>query len=99
MTYKIDIDILPLDLHAKIQVPMSVSSAAIARRTDGQTPKRCQNYYTQHVRDVGCNKKSLSELGYSFITVLHSEVLFQLLNFQLSNQDITSLLAKPVHKD
>ncbi len=37
LTYKLDLDILPLDLHAKIQIRTSVRSAGIARRTDRQT--------------------------------------------------------------
>ena len=36
-TYELDLDILPLDLHAKIQVYMSVRMAGIERRTDGKT--------------------------------------------------------------
>ncbi len=53
MTHELDLDILPLDLHAKIQVSMSVRSAVRVlthRRTDIQ----CQNYYTRHITDVGC---------------------------------------------
>ncbi len=37
LTYELDLDILQLDLHAKIQVCMSVRSAGIARRTDRHT--------------------------------------------------------------
>ncbi len=37
LTYKLDLDILPLDLHAKIQVRLSVRSAVRVRRTDGHT--------------------------------------------------------------
>ncbi len=37
LTLELDLDILPLDLHAKIHVRMSVRSAGIARQTDGQT--------------------------------------------------------------
>ncbi len=59
LTYELDLDIFPLDIHAKIQVCMSVRSAVRVRRTDGQTDtqthRQCQNYYTPHVRDVGCN--------------------------------------------
>ncbi len=36
LTYELDLDILPLDLHAKIQVCMSVRSA-VRVVTDGQT--------------------------------------------------------------
>ncbi len=58
LTYKLDLDILPLDLHAEIQVCMSVRSAmrvVTHTHTDRHTDTRCQNYYTHHVRDVGCN--------------------------------------------
>ncbi len=37
LTYKLDLDILPSDLHAKIQVCMSVLLARIVKQTDGQT--------------------------------------------------------------
>ncbi len=53
LTFKLDLDILPLDLHAEIQVGMSVRLAmrvVTDTHTDTQTHTRCQNYYT----DVGC---------------------------------------------
>ncbi len=53
--FDLDLDILPLDLYAKIQVCMSVRSAVRVRHTD----RRCQNYYTRHVTDVGCNNQVL----------------------------------------
>ncbi len=43
LTFKLDLDILSLDLHTKIQVRMSVCSA---RRAITHTHTRCQNYYT-----------------------------------------------------
>ena len=43
-------DILPLDLNARIKVCTFVV-------THRQTDRWCQNYYTRHVRDVGCNEK------------------------------------------
>ena len=49
------VDILPRDLHTKIQVCMSVRLAVRVvthRHTD--THRRCQNYYTLHVTDGGC---------------------------------------------
>ncbi len=54
LTYKLDLDILPLDLNAKIQVFMSVRSAGTSKQTDTQITW-CQNYYTRHVTNVGCN--------------------------------------------
>ncbi len=57
LTYKLDLDILPLDLHAKFQVRMSVRLAVRVvtdTQTDTHTHRRCQNYYTRHVTDVGC---------------------------------------------
>ena len=52
LTYKVDLDILPFDLHAKIQVRTSVRSA-MRVITDRQTHARdvvktisSQNYYT-----------------------------------------------------
>ncbi len=35
------------------------------RRTDTHTDTQCQNYYTHHVRDVGCNK--IMQLVYFFL--------------------------------
>ena len=37
LTYELDLDILPLDLNAKIQVRMSVCSEVILRRTHTHT--------------------------------------------------------------
>ncbi len=37
LTYELDLDILPLDLHAKIEVHMSVCLAGRVRRTHTQT--------------------------------------------------------------
>ncbi len=48
LTYELDLDTLLLDLHAKIQVSMSVRSAGIARRTDGQT----DTHTHRHTHDV-----------------------------------------------
>ena len=60
LTYKLDLDILPLYLHAEIQVHTSVRSAVrVVTHTDRQTDTRCQNYYTHHVRDMGCNNLTL----------------------------------------
>ncbi len=53
LTYEIDTDILPPDVHAKIQVRMSVPSAEIVRRTDTQTHTWCQNDNTHQVKDMG----------------------------------------------
>ncbi len=62
LTYKFDLDILPLDLHAEIQVHMSVR-LALRVVTDRHTDRRCQNYYIPHVIDVGCkNKGEIREL-------------------------------------
>ncbi len=46
LTYKPDLDILPLDIHAKIQVLMSVRSAARVRRTHRQTDRQTGNVKT-----------------------------------------------------
>ncbi len=54
LTYELDLDILPLNLHAKIQVGMIVRSAVRVRRTYTHTEGRCQNYYTRRVADAGC---------------------------------------------
>ena len=54
LTYQLDLDIHALDLHAKIQVGMSVCSLRRAWQTD----KQCQNYYTWHVTDVGRNENA-----------------------------------------
>ncbi len=49
LTFNLDLDILPLDLHAKIPVCLSVHWSVRARHTD----RRCQNYYTRHITDMG----------------------------------------------
>ncbi len=46
LTYKLDLNILPLDLHAKIQVHMSVRSARIVRRTDTHTHRQTKDVKT-----------------------------------------------------
>ncbi len=64
----LNLDVLPLDLHAKIQVGTFVRSAGIARWTDRQTDThRCQNYYSHHVRHVRCNN-NMSDPGHSTST-------------------------------
>ena len=57
LTYQLDLDILPLYLHAKIQVSMSVRLAGIARRTDTYTDTQCKSYYTHHIRNVWCKNQ------------------------------------------
>ncbi len=53
LTHEPDLDIFPLDLHAKNQVCTSVCSVV---RVVTHTHTRCKNYDTCHVRDVGCNE-------------------------------------------
>ncbi len=52
LTLKLDLDIFTLDLHAEIQACMSVRFARIVRRTDTQTHRQCQNYYTLSAEGV-----------------------------------------------
>ncbi len=44
LTFKLDLDIFPSDLHTKIQVRMSVYSPV---RASTQTHRSCQTYYTR----------------------------------------------------
>ncbi len=46
LTYRLDLDILPLDLPAKIQVRMSVRSAGRVRRMDGHTHRQTDDAKT-----------------------------------------------------
>ncbi len=46
LTFELDLDVFPLDLHAKIQVHTSANSAFIVRRTDEQTDKRTHDAKT-----------------------------------------------------
>ena len=46
LTFGLELDILPLDIHAKIQVCMSVRSAVRVRRTDGHTDTQTDNAKT-----------------------------------------------------
>ncbi len=59
---ELDLDILPLDLRAKIQVCMSVRSRVRARhtggRTDGRTDGQTDRVKTiTPVADAGCNNQ------------------------------------------
>ena len=56
LTSKLDLDILPLNLHAEIQVRMSVRLIVrvVTHTQTTHTHRRCQSYYTRHVTDVGC---------------------------------------------
>ena len=49
LTYILDLDILPLDFHAKIQVCMSVRSARRVRQTDGHTDTLTQTMPKQNI--------------------------------------------------
>ncbi len=55
LTYELDLDILPLDLHTKIQVRMSIRVAGISRRTHRHTHDVKTITHAHHVIDVGCN--------------------------------------------
>ena len=46
VSFKLDLDILPLDLQAKIQVCMSVRLAVRARHTDRQTDRNTDDVKT-----------------------------------------------------
>ena len=56
LTFKLDLHILPLDLHAENQVRMSVYSAVRVvtynTHTHTHTHSQCQNYYTHRWRGV-----------------------------------------------
>ncbi len=75
MTYKLDLNILPLDHHAKNQVCLSVRSPTKVV-TDSHTHTQCQNYYTRHATDAGCNNDLFQYVPWiswrnpSFITVI-----------------------------
>ena len=53
LTYKLDLDIFPLDLHAEFQVRLSVR-LAMRVVTDRQTHTPYQNCYTRYITYVGC---------------------------------------------
>ena len=65
LTYELDPDFLRLDLHAKIQVCMSVR-LAVRVVTDTQTDRQTDRHtmskllYTRHVTDVRCKMKSVN---------------------------------------
>ncbi len=60
LTFKLDLDILPLDLPAKFRAGMSVRSATNARHTD----TRAQDAKTITTSaDAGCNEQSLNICG------------------------------------
>ena len=57
LTFELDLDILPLDLHAKIQVCMFVRSAARARQTDSHTHDAKT---ITPVADAGCKNSTFA---------------------------------------
>ncbi len=59
LTFKLDLDILLLDLHAKIQVCTSARSAVRARQTDRQNDDAKT---ITPVADAGCNKGSSDQV-------------------------------------
>ncbi len=44
LIHELDLDILPLDLHAKIQVSMFLRSSGIVRRTHTQTDRQTDTH-------------------------------------------------------
>ncbi len=78
LIFELDLDILPFDIHAKIQVRMSVRLAVRARQTDSHA----------HT-DVGCNKCIIVNVEELPITVMDG-----LSRPSLSNVCCTSSLAK-----
>ena len=83
LTYKLDLDILPLDLHAKIQVSMYIR---LYVRVVTQTHRQCQNYYTRHVTDVGCNNPCM------YVCIFVSK---QLHHFYMDLNEIAQLKRDP----
>ena len=58
LTFELDLDIIPLDLQAKIQVCLSVRSAMSARQTDRQTDTQNDDAETiTPVADTGCKNQ------------------------------------------
>ncbi len=67
LSFELDLDILPLDLHTEIQVCMSVRLAVgvvTHRHTHRHTHRRCQNYYTRHVTYVTWGVMMLDYTGH-----------------------------------
>ena len=60
LTYKLDI--LPLDLYKCQNSSQFKIQAGRVRQTDGRTHRQCQNYYTHHIRDVGCKNLATCNL-------------------------------------
>ena len=60
LTFKLDLDILPLDLHTKIQVRMFVRSPVRARHTHTDRAKTITP-----IADAGC-KKTLCSTSYIY---------------------------------
>ncbi len=57
LTFELKLDMLRPDLHAKVQVSMSVHSARIVRQTDRQTDRLTHDVKTiTPSADAGCNK-------------------------------------------
>ncbi len=67
LIYRLDLDILPLDMYAKIQVRMSVYSAG--RETDGQTDDA--KIITPIMSEMwGVKIYEISEIGHQLVITL-----------------------------
>ena len=53
LTYELDLDILLPDFHIKV---LPGRESETDRQAHCDTHRQCQNYYTHHVRDVGCKE-------------------------------------------
>ncbi len=88
LTFKLDLDIRPLDLHTEIQVCMSVRLAVRVvtdrqthTHTDTQTMSKLL-HPTRHIRDVGC--KNSSQLILSVIPHRYNRLTrFYIIKYQI----------------
>ncbi len=70
-TFKLDLDILLLDLHVKIQVCMSVRSADRVRRTDGRTDTRTDRH-ADHAKTITPITSEKWGVKIVFLVILYS---------------------------
>ena len=76
LAYELDLDILTLDLHAKIQVCMSIRSAGIARRTDRHTDQgRREKVHGRYASPYRLDRKLSPRAFQRYMTTLYCSII------------------------
>ena len=90
LIFKLNLDMLRLDLYAKIQYCMSVHSARIVRRTDGhtdtQTHRHTMSKLLHPIADAGCKNDSLQNTILKFIIICDRDRRLEIFSFIFSRK-------------